>query len=275
MPDPIVPEVPATPEVPEGNSPAPLSGAEAIPPAAPSAADDTLPFDQHPKWQAARQAEKQLTELLASKGFDSIEDLTGALDQGKNLTDALSGKDLEKLMEKATTLEEYERIWAEQERTEQLKGETTEQTIARLEKEKQELQDSIETDKSQMTAAQEAIKAVEKFNTDVNTLVVDRGIPKEYQGFATALLGADNPMLDADITDAKAFNSTADSMLGMISKFEAAVLAKHNITPPAAPPTPPVDGGVPPAPMSQQEPIKNLAAAKKIFLDRMLAARNA
>ena len=256
-----------------GNSPDPSPGAEAdVKPDGSSASQDT-PFDQDPKWKAARAAEKSLTGLLADKGFDSMDDLVAALDRGSTLEDGLSGRDLNEIIEKATTLEGYETQWAEQERQKLQDTETPEDTIVRLEREKKELENNFNAEKSKVTQAQEAEAAIETFNSEVITLVGKQDLPQEYHEFANLLLGADNPMLDVDPTNKQAFNQTASSMIDKVKAFEQAVLKRHKagkIDPPA---TPPGEGGEEPAPDNTQKPIKTIKEAGRIALERLLAAR--
>ncbi len=263
-----------------GITPDPSAGAAGDdPPAGPAAAPAPVipPYDQDPKWKAARAAEKQLTDILADKGFASVEDLIEAVDRGSNLEEVLSGADITQVMEQASTLTEYERRWAEQERTKLLEGETPEQTIARLELEKTALTTKYEADKSKFTQATETETQVKQFNTDISTVILQQEVPEEYRKFAGLLLGADNPMLDVDMSNKQAFNQTALSMIGKITAFEQAVVARYiagKIKPadPAVPITPAPDGGGDVV-TNAQKPIKNLADAKKAFLEKLTALR--
>jgi len=258
---------------PGGNSPDPSPGAEANTNDGSSASSDTVPFDQDPKWQSARAAEKNLNELLESKGFGSIEDLVTALEKGSALEENLSGRDLTEILESHETLQEYQRIWAEEERNKQLEGETPADTIARLEREKKELEDTFNKEKSAQTAAQEAVEAVKQYNSDVNTFVGKQDLPEEYHSFASLLMGADNPMLDVDMTDNRAFTASATSVIDQLKAFEQSVIERYKAGRTELPPTPPADGGNSPAPGPKRKPIKNLAEAKKVALERLIAAR--
>lgn len=257
-----------------GNPPDSSPGAEANDSDGSSASSDTVPFDQDPKWQSARAAEKNLNSLLEGKGFKSIEDLTTALERGSTLEENLSGRDLTEILEQAETLQEYQRIWAEEERTKQLDRETPTDTIARLEREKKELADSIQAGQDEQTAAQDAVESIKTYNSSVATFVEgQQDLPEEYRDFASTLLGADNPMLDVDMTNPNAFTKAATSMLGRLKAFEQSVIERFKAGATELPATPPADGGADPAPANQKEPIKNLADAKRVFLERLTAAR--
>lgn len=238
-----------------------------------SASSDTVPFDKDPKWVAARAAQKSLDGLLADKGFDSIEDLTTTLERGSGLEDILSGRDLNKIIEGFDTLEEYKVYWAEQKRQKLQDTETSEDTITRLEREKKELQSGIDADKSEVQASKDAVKAIDDFNSSVSTMVAQQqDLPAEYHEFTNLMLGADNPMLDIDPTDKKAFTGAASAMIDKVKAFEQAVISRYKAGKTEMPATPP-DGGDTPAPNEQKTPIKTIKEAAKIALERLTAAQ--
>jgi hypothetical protein len=256
-----------------GKTPESPTGAEAdTKPDGSSASKDT-PFDQDPKWIAARAAQKSLDGLLADKGFDSIEDLTAALERGSGLEDKLSGKDLDAIIEGYDTLEEYKVHWAEQERLKRDENETPEDKIARLEREYKELQSSIDADKSEAQAVKDAAKAIDDFNSGITTLVAQQqDLPAEYHEFTNLMLGADNPMLDVDPADKKAFTGAASEMIDKVRAFEQAVITRYKAGKTAVPDTPPGSGSEAPAPAEERKPIKTIKEAAKIALERLTAA---
>jgi len=103
-------------------------------------ADEKLPFDQHPKWKAARQAEKKLQDLQEAFGAESPEDLRDLIEAGHKIKGKTVDLDtLDEIIEKAAKLDEYEEYWKEQAEHKRRDEETPEQTIQRLEKENKDL----------------------------------------------------------------------------------------------------------------------------------------
>jgi len=236
--------------------------------------EDNLPFDKHPKWQAARAAEKQLNEMMERNGFEDVEALMSALDKGMKLEEALSDRDIETLLERDELLSTYEKHWAEEERRKLRETETPEDTIARLEREKQEVQEKYESDRTQRQQAEDAERTVRDFNSNMEKFISKSDIPDEYQSFAKLILGIDNPILDIDISDKGAVNSTASNLIETLRSFEESVIARYkagNKTPPPA--TPPAESGDQAAPAEGKKPLKNFAEMKAAMLERLKAAR--
>lgn len=185
-----------------------------------------LPFDQHPKWKAAREAEKTLNKLLEANGLDDVDDLMELVESGKAVKGKLPDPDqLDDLIAKADKLERYEAYWREQEERQQREYEAPNETIARLE---QQLKAQREQDGRKEATRQEqarAAQAISAFEKEVATAVdAIEDIPKEQRSFFKMFLGVDNPAVEIDITDRKAIKKMVQDGIKMKAAYDQAVI---------------------------------------------------
>lgn len=183
------------------------------------AAGKPLPWNEQPKWKAARQAEKTLQTLLKANDLENVDDLIELLESGKVVKGKLSDlNQLDELTAKAAKLDQYEEYWKQQEEHQRRDGETPEETIKRLDRELKAKNNAEARKKAEQAEQVEAKKALENFDREVKTLADGLDIPKEHQGLFLELCGVGNQANDIDITDRRAIKRmVADSH----KKYEA------------------------------------------------------
>ena len=227
---------------------------------------ENLPWDKDPRWKEWREKEKSIDKFMETNGFESVEEMLQHVADGKDLKGKLSGRDLTELIKKAETLESYEEYWAKQEEDKKRQEELPDETIRRLEKEKEaekKRADAIENKHKEAEAAKKAVRAYEK---EVNTLLKEKLDASESK-FIKEFFGIGNPLNDIDITDTKAVTKMVDEGLKKKEAYDQAVIKRYldgkmevPKIPSGQPPTdPPVE-------------IKTMKGARKALKERLESA---
>lgn len=177
------------------------------------------PYDQDPKWKAARAAEAELNSILEEHGFTSADDLKEAL--SKPAADKLGDEDPEQLMRE---VQEYRQLRQQQEAErlrQQEEGETPEETIERLRQENDTLKraeaERAETERA-IAESRRALERYEKMATDIVDKLELGGKPE--RDLALQLLGVGNPLDDVELNDRKA---VADALRTQVPAVKKAI----------------------------------------------------
>jgi hypothetical protein len=185
-----------------------------------------LPFNEHPKWKAARAAEKELGKLLAENELDSIEDLMDLVQSGK----AVIGKGvdesrLDELIAKATKMDQVEEYWAAQRETQKRESEAPEETVERLEREKADLQQRL-TSKDALDSSKRALETFEKKSASfIEDSVKD--LEKEDREALKFLMGVDHPFGEIDITNEAQVKKMGKQVLKVVEGIEQRAIKKY------------------------------------------------
>lgn len=174
------------------------------------------------------EAQEFVDDLLDEYGLESPDELKEFMGGLAGLKGKIGDKDLDKILENSETLERYQQHWAKQEREKQKEGETPEETIARLEKENEELANTRIKESERRKQAQAAERAYEGFcDTIESTIAQDKSIPKEYRPFLSEFLGVENPVNEVDIEDRAAVRKIAKNGIKKFAAFEQAVIKRY------------------------------------------------
>ncbi len=230
----------------------------------PKADDDKLPFDQHPKWKSARQAEKALQDLMKENECETIEELMEAVVAGRTLLGKQVTPDqLDGLLKKAETLDQYERYWKEQEETKKRQGEEPEDTIRRQEQEIKALKAQQHGEREKEERAREGQQAADAYDNEVKRLVDSlEEVPVPFRKFYYYFFGVENPASSIDITDRKAIRKTVEDGFKVLKEFETAIISNLQTKKGEIPPVPGTGAAGETAPK-----IKNLREARKTLGD--------
>lgn len=188
--------------------------------------EKAAPYDQDPKWLAARAAEKSLNEILEEHDIGDVDELKTMLKSGLTISEIMGDRDAKQLIQDADTLKQYKEYWAEQER---LKEEETLDPDERAEKYKQELEDhKRQQAEKDETAGQveDAKTAIHDFNDRVENIIEKQNFDEDTAEIAKMFLGVNNPFNEIDIFDKKAINTMADDGVQKLAKFIANVQQK-------------------------------------------------
>jgi site-specific DNA-cytosine methylase len=240
----------------EGEKPAPKENGS--PEGSPKEPDDGAE-GKRPK---ARQA---VEAILDKYGLTTPEELKEFMDGLTGLKSKIGEADLDEIMESHETLKSYRKEWAKQEREKLKENETPEETIKRLEHEREEIDARVAKGERQRKQSEAAKRSIEEFSrTVVASIEVDDSIPEEYRPFTAALLGVKNPINDVDIRDKAAVRKACKSYgAKMVKDFEQAVIKRYRDGKSGLPPTPPPAGGGG-APVAADGKAKNLTEARRL-----------
>lgn len=203
--------------------------------------------------------------ILDKYGLTTHEELQEFIDGLAGMKSKLGEADLDEIMESHETLKAYRREWAKQEREKLKEKESPEETIKRLEKEREELERQMTKGEQRRKQSEAAKRHLEEFaKTVVSTIEADEAIPEEYRTFAAALLGVKNPINDVDIRDKAAVRKAWKAYGARVVKdFEQAVIKRYREGKSGLPATPPPAGGGG-APVPADGKAKNLSEARRL-----------
>ncbi|MFA5377331.1 MAG: hypothetical protein WC455_16390 [Dehalococcoidia bacterium] len=225
-----------------------------------------LPWDQQPKWKAARQAEKKLSELLKANDLVDADDLLDLVKHGKAIKGKLADlNSIDDILAKATRLEKYEAYWKEQEEKKRREVEDPDQTIARLESELKRKNKDDRDKEEKRKEAERAKQAISGYESEVSALVSETDIPKEQQGFILEFFGVGNPANDIDITDRKAIKRLIADGIKKKEAYDQAIIQAYIKGKDGIPKVGSSDTAAP----SENKPKIMLKDARKMFAETM------
>lgn len=185
-----------------------------------------LPYDQDPKWLAARAAEKNLNEILADHNIDDVGELKNLLSTGMTLKEILGDRDAEQIkldLTHATTHRRNLAHWEEQKRIKEEENLDPDERAdlykkKLLDKETEEANKKLEAGK-----VDEAKTMIDGYNTRIGKILEGQGFDDNTTMMAELVLGVNNPFNDVDITDVKAVRAMADSGVQKLHAFIATI----------------------------------------------------
>ena len=208
-------------------------------------------------------------EILEEFDLESPEELKAFVKDLASLKGKIGDNDLDKLIENSETLTKFQDHWAKEEREKLKESETPEQTIERLEREKDEIQGKRKSDSDRRKAKEAAERALEDFSETVTgTIKADKTIPKEYRKFLGAYMGVNNPVNDVNIDDKAAVRRLTKEAGKIFSEFEQVVIKRYKAGKTKIPVITPAEGDA--APDTGGKKIKNLADARRVFAETIL-----
>lgn len=242
--------------------------------AADAAADGEKPppFDQDPRWKAAREAEKNLQSLQTALGVDTPEDLLEIADLGKALR--AEGIDEDKVKEALKAQKEYDRVkeyWAEQEERQRLESEAPEERERRLLAENRDLKRKQKDEEERREHKARREKIANDYDSEVTRLVSgDKTILENERKFVLALCGVQNPTSNINIANKDEIRKAVPDAVKLYMQIRDTVLenaGKGKAGIPRVPgPGAPADEGTP--------KIKDMKDARKTFREKLMAVFN-
>jgi len=180
-------------------------------------------FDKHPEWRELKDTKTAMATVLEEHGFNSIEDVVAALQRGNSLADLLGTSDANKvqaILDKADEMDRTKEYWAEKEAERKEKGETDEETIARLKNELKTEKTARRTDATDRETMDSKREQLTTFNKDVGALVdLAEGLGDSEKSMLKLHLGVDNPMDEINIGDRTAVRTTAKDVISNFTDF--------------------------------------------------------
>jgi len=213
-----------------------------------------------PDTEAALEAKGKLDDLLEVHGYDSLEDLTEAIQNSKSVMSKIGDKDMEEILEKANTLDKYNEYWAAEELKKKDENIDDSDRIARLEKELDSFKSGKEKEESDRKTQQEAEKVIEDYRTEITSFIgKQEEIPEEYRSFTIEFLGVNNPFNEVDITNKVAVRKMAKDSVKKIQDFEQVIIKRYLEGKVKVPDITKIEGA---APETGKVDVKNLKQAR-------------
>ena len=227
---------------------------------------EKVPWDDDPRWKEWRGSEKKLQTVLKANEVGSIEELESLIEEGMKIKGRIKDVgDLEALIEKASTFDQYQDYWAHQDELKKRESEEPDETIKRLEKRIEDHKLSKQQEQKARGEAVEAQKAIKDYEREVKTLVREAGIGKEEVGFWSEFFGVGNKANEIDITDTRAIDKMVKDGIKKKEAYDQMVIKNYLAGKTDIPKVPTGDA---PAPTKDTE-IKTLDEARKTLRERM------
>lgn len=159
------------------------------------------PYDQDPKWKAARAAEKRMTDIMDKHGITDPDELETLLEEGTNIKELLGDRDAAQLVKDSDYLGQVQDYWAEQEALKQYEDESPEDSIKRLQEENRRLRTDTQSKDADRKALMDSQTTLSNFEADVSALIDSvEGLDEPSKEMLNLMLGVDNPINEIDIS---------------------------------------------------------------------------
>ena len=233
---------------------------------------DSAPWHQDPRFKQDLKLLKVAKTLVEANGLEDVSELADLVDAGKKV----HGKpvDLDKLDEilaKASKLDQYQKHWEAQEELRKRGMETPEQTIARLQAEREsERTERTKREQADIEAAN-AKKAVMFYESEIKNQLDDvEGLSADERGFLAYTLGVGNECNDINITDKRAIKRIlSDSVKkynNLVKSIKEQAIKEYREGKASIPSVPSTDGS---AAATKTEPPKGLKGMRNAFAEMM------
>jgi len=151
------------------------------------------PYDNDPKWKAARAAKARAEEIMKNHGLDDFDDIEDALEEIGELRKDLDGKDLKQLVKDQ---EKLKKLLVKMEKDEQAVNEddeTLDETVERLKRENRDLKGARSKAEAKQKEHDDSVREIKAFNSEVSRVLENEEVPKEHRDVLKVFLGVDNP----------------------------------------------------------------------------------
>jgi hypothetical protein len=172
--------------------------------------DKDKPWNKDPRFQKDNAEYKErvkayetVKKIMTDNDLDSLEDLVDHVESGKKVIGKITDlENIDELIAKAQKLDQWTEYYARQAEIEKEQAETSEETIARLKKERAQMEQRLTQD----TAAREGEALIKDFSKTVESTVneVFEDLPETQKQFITEFFGVNNPFAVIDIGDKRA-----------------------------------------------------------------------
>jgi len=229
---------------------------------------EKVPWDEDPRWKEWRGAEKKVQSLLKANEVESIEELEELLEEGAKIKGRVKDVDnIEDLIEKAATFDQYQDYWAHQDELKKREDEAPDETIKRLEAKIEAEKKGRSKDREVREEAEDAKKAIRSYEREVKSLVREAGMDKDETGFISEFFGVGNPFNEIDITDTRAIDKMVKEGLKKKMAYDQMVIKKYLAGKTEIPKVPVSEGAIP-----KETEIKTMKDARKILKEKLKSA---
>ena len=211
------------------NQDTPIPGTEANTDGS-SASEESLPFDQHPKWKSARATEKKVNEIMETHDYTNLDDMLNDLAASKQLQDEVGTSDIKTLLEAGdaaqTELAKIKAYWAEQDMLRK-KDEDPDEYTALLEKELREIKTSSQKEAESRREQESSNKYLTRYNNEVDSFIEKSDRSEAEKEFLTAALKYDSFLNDTDINSKASVKATISKLNSMMDQMTQSIIERY------------------------------------------------
>jgi hypothetical protein len=166
--------------------------------------------------------------ILDEYGLESPDELKDWLNNMQSLKGRIGDADFDEIVDGFETLKSYQAKWAADERAKLKEKETPEETIARLEKENEELHGKRKQDREQLKAAESAKAAIKGFTKTVTAVIDgDESVPQSWRPFVSEFMGVKNPINEVDIEDRASVRKLTKEGIKKMHQFAQTIIKEY------------------------------------------------
>lgn len=170
----------------------------------------------------------KIDNILEQHGYENLDEMLEELTSSKDLREQVGNRDINKLLKAQEELDKIHAFWAEKEAERLEKNEMPDETIERLKKEKKELQKKFQKELTARDEAEESVKAIKKYNSEVNNTLISEGIKSEDEKeFVSKFFGVNNPFNEVDINNKVAVKKMVKQGLKDYQKFKEQIIQEY------------------------------------------------
>jgi hypothetical protein len=239
--------------------------------------DSEQPWHKDPRFKQDLKLLKVAKSLVEANGLEDVDDLVDLVASGKKVFGKQVDLDkLDEIAQKAETLDRYQKHWQQQEELRKRGMETPEQTIARLQAEREDISNRYSAKEKAENDAKEAKKAIAFYEGEVKAQVNSiEDLSPEAKDFLSYTLGIGNECNDINITDKREIRritqASVKKMNNLVKAIKDQAIKEYREGKASIPNVPSTDGS---AATSKTEPtLKNSRERKNAFLEFMTKGR--
>ncbi len=235
--------------------------------------DSDQPWHKDPRFKQDLKLLKIAKSLVEANGLEDVEELADLVASGKKVYGKQIDLDkLDEIAQKADTLDKYQKYWAQQEELRKRGMETPEQTIARLQAEREDLNNRYSAKEKAEQDAKEAKKAIAFYEGEVKSQINSiEDLSTEAKDFLAYTLGVGNECNDINITDKKEIRritqQSVKKMNNLIKAIKDEGIREYLAGKASIPNVPSTDGTA--ATYKTEPTLKNARERKNAFLEMM------
>ena len=233
--------------------------------------DSDQPWHKDPRFKQDLKLLKIAKSLVEANGLEDVEELADLVASGKKVFGKQVDLDkLDEIAQKAEILDRYQKHWAQQEELRKRGMETPEQTIARLQAEREDLSNRYSAKEKAEQDAKEAKKAIAFYEGEVKAQINSiEDLSQEAKDFLAYTLGIGNECNDINITDKREIRritqQSVKKMNNLVKAIKDQAIKEYREGKASIPNVPSTDGT---AATSKTEPtLKNARERKNAFLE--------
>ena len=236
--------------------------------------DAEVPWHKDPRFKNDLKLLKTAKSVMESNDLEDIDDLVELINSGKKVHGKQVDLDhLDEIAKKAETLDKYQKYWAQQEELKRRDGERPEETIARLQRQNEEISGKFAQKEASEAEVREAKKAVAFYETEVQSLIENEveNLSAPEKKFIAWSLGVGNDCNEITITDKKQIKKVIGNGVKkyneIVKTIKEGAIKEYLAGKTSIPNVLSTDGTVA---TTKVEPIKGLKNLRKAFQDSVL-----